>query len=63
VPTFDYCCNACGEVTLDVRRKRADPQPSCKNCGSIMTKLPSAPGLSFKGSGWAKDGYQKRGDK
>lgn len=51
MPTWDWVC-------ADVRSHKQveaskDPGP-CQDCGAPMRRVPSVPGVVFKGSGWAR---------
>ncbi len=41
---FDYKCKPCQNVEMNVLAKPEDA-PDCPQCGCIMTKLASSPGL------------------
>jgi putative FmdB family regulatory protein len=53
MPVFDYQCEKC-ETTFEVERGLTATGPvKCKNCGSTRTtKVFSAAGIVFKGSGF-----------
>jgi len=57
MPTYDYECpnKKCRVKTFDRILPLAeyrDPQ-TCEGCGTVATKVISAPGLIFRGDGWA----------
>jgi len=55
MPTYDFKCNACG-ITVEVFANVDDQAaPKC-DCGEMMQKVYSAPGIVFKGTGWAGKG-------
>jgi len=52
MPTYEFRCPKClitCEVIASVSEQSA---PTC-SCGELMTKIFSAPGIVFKGDGWA----------
>ena len=51
MPLFDYECEACGEMTADVRVARYDSPVECR-CGAPMTRLPASPAFALKGAGF-----------
>jgi putative FmdB family regulatory protein len=52
MPTYDFKCNTCG-ITVEVVASVDDQAaPKC-DCGEMMQKIYSAPGIVFKGTGWA----------
>ncbi|MBM3764467.1 MAG: zinc ribbon domain-containing protein [Acidobacteria bacterium] len=61
MPLYEYRCENCNE-TFEVRQKFADePLTSHAKCGGKATRLLSAPGLHFKGSGFYITDYAKAG--
>ena len=57
MPTYDYRCDACENVFEVFQSFSEDPLSTCpeENCGGAVKKIFSAPGLSFKGSGFYKN--------
>jgi len=53
MPIYEYSCNECGTYG-SVHKSYADDVAfmSCPKCNIAMTRVYSAPGLIFKGSGW-----------
>lgn len=52
--TYDYHCPTCQATTKEVRSITEDaPKPLCGNCEVEMVRSYTAPGLQFKGNGWA----------
>ena len=59
MPIYDVRCEDCDKV-WESFQKMSDPLPACPACGSEkVRKVLSAPGIAFKGGGWARDGYAK----
>ena len=57
MPTYDYRCDACENVFEVFQSFSEDPPSTCpeENCGGAVKKIFSAPGISFKGSGFYKN--------
>lgn len=54
MPRYDYRCPECGtteEVTAGINADK--PELACHLCHTAMKQVFSAPGLVFKGTGWA----------
>ena len=65
MPTYDYKCTT-GEETFEVFQSFSDdPLAGCpeENCEGSVKKIFSAPGISFKGSGFYKNDSRKSGGK
>lgn len=65
MPLYEYQCDKCGNV-FEVMQKFSDPPLHTHDgCGGNVTRLLSAPGLQFKGSGWYITDYARNsgGDK
>jgi putative FmdB family regulatory protein len=61
MPIYEYACNKCGK-TIEVIQKFSDPAlRKHKECGGVLTKLISASGFQFKGTGWYVTDYAKKG--
>lgn len=53
MPIYEYLCKNCNEGLIDSRSSEdRDDLPECKSCGSLMKRLFSTPGVSFKGNGF-----------
>ncbi len=58
---YEYECSKCGK-TIEVIQKFSDkPLKKHKDCGGNLTKLISASGFQFKGSGWYVTDYARKG--
>lgn len=57
MPLYDYRCDSCGEMTEVLQHFDAAPLAECPKCGGSVTKMPSAPALQFKGTGWYVTDY------
>jgi putative FmdB family regulatory protein len=61
MPIYEYSCKKCGE-TIEVIQKFSDPVlKKHKGCGGALTKLISAAGFQFKGTGWYVTDYARKG--
>jgi putative FmdB family regulatory protein len=59
LPLYEYRCGRCG--TFERMQKFSDPILSeCPTCGGPVEKLPSAPAIQFKGSGWYVTDYARK---
>ena len=60
MPLYEYRCPQCGRFEL-IRKFSDAPLTSCPTCGRDVQKLPSAPAIQFKGSGWYITDYARKG--
>jgi putative FmdB family regulatory protein len=61
VPLYEYECPKDG--TFEKIQKFSDPPLKvCPTCGRPVEKLPSAPAIQFKGTGWYVTDYAKKSD-
>lgn len=59
MPLYEYQCDRCGR--FEVIAKFSDkPLKVCKKCGGPVQRLPSAPAIQFKGTGWYVTDYAKK---
>jgi putative FmdB family regulatory protein len=61
MPTYDYACKPCSTaatIISTINSKLA--QPKCPLCKQPMTRTYQAPGVTFKGDGWA---HKEKGTK
>ena len=60
MPIYEYECAKCGR-TFEVIQKMSDkPLRKHEGCGGALTKLISASGFQFKGTGWYVTDYSKK---
>ncbi len=54
MPTYEYSCKECGTYGSVYRTyKEDDSGMNCPRCKVEMIRVFTAPGISFKGNGWA----------
>jgi putative FmdB family regulatory protein len=59
VPLYEYQCARCGR--FEIIRKFSDPPLlTCPTCGGEVQKVPSAPAIQFKGTGWYITDYARK---
>lgn len=56
MPIFRYECPKC-EMGCEVIQKADGDAPQCEDCNVPMERSLTTAALSFKGGGWADDGY------
>jgi predicted nucleic acid-binding Zn ribbon protein len=63
MPLYDLVCYICGTELVNVKYTVAEISNGipCPKCEATMEIVPGAVPTHFKGSGWAKDKYEKRG--
>ena len=60
MPLYEYQCQACKKRFEKIRKFSDPPLKKCDLCGKgPITKLVSAPGIAFKGSGFYITDYAK----
>jgi len=60
LPLYEYLCPDCGR--FERMQKFSDPVlTACPTCEKPVEKLPSAPAIQFKGSGWYVTDYAGKG--
>ena len=63
MPIYEYECSKCRK-TIEVIQKMSDkPLKKHAGCGGTLTKLISASGFQFKGTGWYVTDYGRKGAK
>lgn len=55
MPTYEYACKQCNGRLEVVQAFTDDPLTQCPSCSGQLRKVFSAPGISFKGSGFYKN--------
>src|SRR6266550_834326 len=60
MPIYEYQCAKCDQ-TIEVIQKMSDkPLKKHEGCGGSLTKLISASGFQFKGTGWYVTDYARK---
>jgi putative FmdB family regulatory protein len=57
VPLYEYECAKCRHRFEKIERVDASTTKKCPECGARASRLPSAPAIQFKGSGWYVTDY------
>lgn len=52
MPRYVYECFECGHTVEKLEGWNAEAQQPCLECDHTMQRIPSAPAIVFKGSGW-----------
>lgn len=57
MPTYEYSCDKCGNLTTILRSvDEAAQEYTCSDCGNVLTRVWNTPGIVFKGGGWGGQG-------
>lgn len=60
MPLYEYECGSCGHRFEKIRKFSDPPLKVCPKCRGKVRKLPSAPAIQFKGSGWYITDYARK---
>jgi len=52
VPTYDYQCRSCGQITEVVHSMTEEGPSTCARCGGALRRVLYPTGIIFKGSGF-----------
>jgi putative FmdB family regulatory protein len=52
VPTYDYQCRSCGQITEVVHSMTEEGPTTCERCGGSLRRVLYPTGIIFKGSGF-----------
>ncbi len=52
MPTYDYQCRSCGQITEVVHSMTEDGPSTCERCGGSLRRVLYPTGIIFKGSGF-----------
>jgi putative FmdB family regulatory protein len=55
VPTYDYRCRSCGNVTEVIHSMLEDGPTVCERCGGVLRRVLFPSGIIFKGSGFYRN--------
>jgi len=61
MPLYEYECTKCGNRFEVIQKHSNSPASPCPKCKGKVRKLPSAPAIQFKGSGWYVTDYGGKG--
>ena len=62
MPLYEYECKKCGHRFEEIQQFSDPPIKKCPKCKKgRVKKLPSAPAVQFKGSGWYVTDYARKG--
>jgi putative FmdB family regulatory protein len=63
MPIYEYSCKKCGKTIEAIQKFSDPPLKKHQDCGGALTKLISAAGFQFKGTGWYVTDYARKGKK
>ena len=55
MPTYDYRCRSCGNVTEVIHAMREDGPTTCELCGGALRRVLFPSGIIFKGAGFYRN--------
>ena len=55
MPTYDYRCRSCGNVTEVIHSMLEDGPTVCEVCGGVLRRVLFPSGIIFKGSGFYRN--------
>ena len=61
MPIYEYSCKKCGKTIEAIQKFSDPPLKKHQGCGGTLTKLISAAGFQFKGTGWYVTDYARKG--
>jgi putative FmdB family regulatory protein len=61
LPLYPYRCTKCGHRFEKIQHFKSEPEKVCPQCGGVLERVLTAPGLSFKGAGWYVNDYAAKG--
>jgi putative FmdB family regulatory protein len=60
LPLYPYRCTKCGYQFEKIQSFNSQPETECPECGGILERPLTAPGLQFKGAGWYVTDYASK---
>jgi putative FmdB family regulatory protein len=57
LPLYPYRCTQCGHRFEKIQHFKDEPEKVCPQCGGVLERPLTAPGLQFKGAGWYVNDY------
>ena len=61
MPIYEYECAKCGKRIEAIQKMSDKPLKKHEGCGGTLSKLISAAGFQFKGTGWYVTDYARKG--
>ena len=61
MPVYEYECLKCGNRFEELHKFSDAPVKKHDGCGGRVKRLPSAPAIQFKGTGWYVTDYARKG--
>ncbi|MGQ9898040.1 MAG: FmdB family zinc ribbon protein [Acidobacteriota bacterium] len=62
MPLYEYVCGNCGARVEAIQKFSDAPLVTCPTCGAdALSRMVSAPAITFKGSGWYITDYSAKG--
>jgi len=61
MPVYEYECGKCGGRVEEIQKFSDPPPKKHDGCGGRLKRLPSAPAIQFKGSGFYITDYARAG--
>ena len=62
MPLFEYECTKCGNRFEKIQKFSDRTVKTCPKCKGKVERLPSAPAIQFKGTGWYITDYARKKD-
>ena len=61
MPLYPYRCTKCGYQFEKIQNFTDQAEKECPECGGVLERPLTAPGLQFKGAGWYVNDYSRSG--
>jgi len=60
LPLYEYRCTQCGHRVEKIEKVSGPHLKNCPQCNGKVERLPAAPAIQFKGSGWYVTDYARK---
>lgn len=60
MPLYPYRCTKCGHRFEKIQSFNSEPETECPECGGVLERPLTVPGLQFKGAGWYVNDYASK---
>ena len=60
MPLYEYRCTQCGHRVEKIEKVSGPHLKNCPQCNGKVERLPAAPAIQFKGSGWYVTDYARK---